>query len=67
MLQRLNSQRFAASAMIRVAVKDGVVTLTGIVQSEEHLRALRVMAETIPGVDAVFCEIDVRPNLPVGA
>jgi CBS-domain-containing membrane protein len=67
MLQRIDSQRFAAGAMIRVAVKDGVVTLTGIVKSEEHLRALKVMAETTPGVEAVFSEVDVRPDLPLGA
>jgi CBS domain-containing protein len=67
MLQRLDSQRFAVRSMVRVAVKDGTVTVTGIVQSEEHLQALRVMAETIPGVADVVCEIDVRPNLPLGA
>ncbi len=44
-------------------VKDGVVTLHGFCRSEEVKRALRVLAEGIPGVREVKVETDPTPPL----
>jgi len=65
MLQRLDSQTWTGGATVSVSVADGVVTLNGLAASEEQLQALRVMAESIPGVAKVECQ--VRLNPPIAA
>jgi osmotically-inducible protein OsmY len=40
-------------ALVNVFVRDGVVDLWGLVQTDEERRAIRVTAESTPGVRAV--------------
>ncbi len=49
----INSQEWAPRASIRVAAKDGEVTLEGAVTDERLREGLRVIAENTPGVKAV--------------
>jgi CBS domain-containing protein len=51
---------------INIAVTKGVVELSGLVPSTEERDAVRVMAETIPGVRAVSDNIRVLPNFMHG-
>jgi CBS domain-containing protein len=53
MLALLDEQAWAPRGAIGVAVRDGVVHLTGVIFDEEQRRALRVAAETIPGAKGV--------------
>lgn len=57
-------------ALVGVSVEDGIVTLTGTLQSyEEKLAALRAAART-PQVRAVACNLEVRlpgPSVPTDA
>lgn len=67
-LQRYAAQPWTpAGGGIGFTVKDGVVSLSGLVGSQEQSEALAVMAETIPGVVKVENEIRVLPFLPAGA
>ena len=65
-LQRLASQHFVSPGLVDVEVHDRKVTLSGTVSSDEQLQALRVMAESVPGVAAVESRIAVHPRLPLG-
>ena len=49
----LKHEEWAFSAMVNVIVADGVVHLWGVIDSKEQRQALRVAAESIPGVTAV--------------
>jgi CBS domain-containing protein len=53
LLAKLKSEPWASIAMKNVVVTEGTVHLWGIVESEEERRALRVAAETVPGVRGV--------------
>ena len=53
LLAELRKQEWASPAESNVVVSDGVVHLWGTVGSEEERRALRVVAENIPGVRAI--------------
>lgn len=63
-LQRLKSQAWAPVSGITLSVWKGVVTLHGVLSSDEQRRALTVMAETIPGVKEVRNETVVLPFIP---
>lgn len=65
MFQRLRSQPWTGGATIGVTVEKRVVKLSGMAASEEQCQAIRVMAESIPGVAGVECDITVMP--PVAA
>lgn len=52
-MQRLNEQPWAQSWRLNVTVDDGVVNLWGIANGDVERRALRVVAETTPGVRGV--------------
>lgn len=52
-MARLNAQPWASSWRINVTVDNGVVDLWGITNAETERHALRVVAETTPGVRAV--------------
>jgi CBS domain-containing protein len=54
------------TSAINIAVTKGVVELSGLVPSDDERDAVRVMAETIPGVRAVQDRIQVRPNFVFG-
>jgi len=53
LLAELRKQEWANSAESNVVVSDGVVHFWGTVGSEEERRALRVVAENIPGVRGI--------------
>jgi len=53
LLQRIHAQPWASTAYFNFAVDDGVIELNGTVESDEQHKALRVLAETVPGVKAV--------------
>lgn len=59
-LARLRAERWASANAISVFVQKGVVELWGAVNSEAEHRAIRIAAETTPGV------VSVRDNLVVG-
>jgi CBS domain-containing protein len=50
---RLNDESWARGAMVNLVVDNGVVALCGFARSDEHRRALRVLAKEIPGVRAI--------------
>jgi len=56
---RLNAQRWAALDALNVAVDHGVVEIWASVNSEVERKALRVAAETTPGVIAVKDHVTV--------
>src|SRR5207249_3545040 len=53
LLEHLNNQAWAHTALLNVTVNEGVVDLWGITGSEAERKAIRVAAESIPGVRAV--------------
>ena len=53
LLAELRRQEWANSAEGNVVVSEGVVHFWGTVGSEEERRALRVVAENIPGVRGI--------------
>jgi CBS-domain-containing membrane protein len=53
LLQHLNEQRWAHTARLNVIVHDGVVELWGIAGSDAESQAIRVAAESMPGVRSV--------------
>jgi CBS domain-containing protein len=64
-VQRLMGQAWAPSSGISCAVWNGVITLHGVLASEEQRRAITVMAETIPGVKEVKNETVILPAIPM--
>jgi CBS-domain-containing membrane protein len=65
MLQgELRHQKWAQNASVSVVVKRGIVHLWGTLPSDEQRSALRVAAETIPGVKTVVdhTTTDARPT-----
>lgn len=61
LLKRLNAERWAHLATLNVIVNNGVVDLWGAIQSNEQRNALRVAAETTPGVQTVNDYLFVPP------
>jgi osmotically-inducible protein OsmY len=57
LLAELSKQAWAPVASIDVAVKDGVVKLSGVLYDERQRQALRVAAENIPGVEKVIDDL----------
>ena len=53
LLAEFKAQPWAPVATIDVAVRDGVVQLSGVITDERQRQALRVAAENIPGVKQV--------------
>jgi CBS-domain-containing membrane protein len=60
LMTNLKSQNWAHTALLNVTVTDGVVDLWGLSNSETERKALRVAAETTPGVRAVNDHLIVR-------
>jgi CBS domain-containing protein len=52
-MTHLKSQPWAHTSLLNVTVNDGIVDIWGITRSEAEKKALRVAAETTPGVRAV--------------
>jgi CBS domain-containing protein len=57
----LRKQPWAQLGVINITAADGVVGLWGIVDSETERKALKVAAESIPGVIAVDDHLIMRP------
>lgn len=60
-LADLKAQQWAHTSLVNVTVADGVVDLWGITNSGTERKAIRVAAETIPGVRAVNDNLILRP------
>jgi CBS-domain-containing membrane protein len=62
LLANLKGQRWAHTALLNVTVADGVVDLWGITNSGQERKAIRIAAESIPGVHAVNDNLILRPT-----
>ena len=61
LLAHLNGQPWAHTALLNVTVNGGVVDLWGITKSDAERKAIRVAAESTPGVCAVNDNLMTRP------
>lgn len=62
LLAHLKAQNWAHINLVNVTVSGGVVSLWGIVRSESERKAIRVAAETTPGVRTVNDNLMLRPT-----
>ncbi len=62
LLANLKAQRWAHTSLLNVTVADGVVDLWGITNSGQERKAIRIAAESIPGVRAVNDNMMLRPT-----
>jgi CBS domain-containing protein len=62
LLSHLKSQPWVHTSLLNVTVTDGVVDLWGVITSETEQKALRVAAESFPGVRAVNDNLFVHPT-----
>ncbi len=62
LLRELDAQGLVPTRHVSVVVTDGVVHLWGLVDSPEQARAVRIAAETIPGVRAVEDHLVILPH-----
>jgi CBS domain-containing protein len=60
LLAQLQQEPWAHTALLNVTVTDGVVNLWGLVASEAERKAMRVAAESLPGVRAVNDNLTAR-------
>ncbi len=60
LLAHLNAQEWAHTWLVNVTVRDGVVDLWGLVNSDTERKAIRVAAEATAGVHAVNDNLMVR-------
>jgi CBS-domain-containing membrane protein len=61
LLAHLKAQPWAHTSLLNVTVTDGIVDLWGITNSETEKKAIRVVAESTPGVRAVNDNLIMRP------
>jgi CBS domain-containing protein len=61
LIAHLKKQSWAHTGLLNVTVNDGIVDLWGLCSSEPERVALRVAAETTPGVRAVHNHVIVQP------
>ncbi len=64
MKARLAQEAWVSNRSIRIAAKNGVVTLFGMIETEEEKTALGVMAQTIPGCKGVENNLFPKSLLP---
>ena len=62
LLAHLKAQPWADTGLLNVTVNGGVVSLWGITNSETEKKAVRVAAETAPGVRSVNDYLSLRPR-----
>jgi CBS domain-containing protein len=62
LLANLKSQPWAHTALLNVTVSDGVVNIWGVTNSETESKAIRIAAETTPGVRSVNDHLTLRPR-----
>ena len=61
LLAHLQGQAWAHTSLLNVTVQGGVVDLWGITRSDAEKKAIRVAAESMPGVSAVNDNLVTRP------
>ena len=61
LLAHLRAQSWAHTSQLNVTVTDGVVDLWGMTNSETEKKAIRIAAESTPGVRAVNDNLVMRP------
>ncbi len=66
LLALLKREPWADTHFLNILVSEGVVHLWGLVRSEAERRALRVAAETVPGVLGVEDHLHLWQSLPSG-
>jgi CBS domain-containing protein len=64
LLKHLNEQHWAHTSNLNIIVHDGVAELWGTVCSDAERRAVRVAAETTPGIRAVKEHLITQPPKP---
>lgn len=64
--QEIETSPVLGGARIDVAARDGVVTLSGAVESEEQASHAEKLAWSVEGVEAVDSRLEVRGTPPVG-
>src|SRR5690606_17232219 len=64
LLAELEQQPWWNGYLINIVVTDGTVHLWGIVDSDQHRKAIRIAAENTPGVRDVRDTLSVRTNIP---
>jgi osmotically-inducible protein OsmY len=52
-MAKLKDQVWARTALLNVTVNEGIVDLWGMTRSDAERKAIRVVAESVPGVRAV--------------
>jgi CBS-domain-containing membrane protein len=62
LLAHLQAQRWADTGLVNATVTDGVVDLWGVSNSDVEQKAIRIAAESIPGVVAVNDHLIKRPR-----
>lgn len=62
LLAHLQAQRWADTGLVNATVTDGVVDLWGVSSSDVEQKAIRIAAESIPGVVAVNDHLIKRPR-----
>lgn len=60
-IARLGRMPWIQPSIVNVALRDGIVELTGLADSEAQRRAVRIVVETTPGVRAVRDNMRVQP------
>jgi CBS domain-containing protein len=66
LLAELQKQRWVHMALKNVVVQNGVVSLWGMVSSDDERRALRIAAENVPGVKGVEDNLTAIPTHKAG-
>lgn len=61
LLAHLKTQPWTHTGLLNVTVNDGVVNIWGITNSETERKAIRIAAETTPGVRNVNDKLTLRP------
>jgi osmotically-inducible protein OsmY len=61
LLEHLKNQPWANTNLLNITVTDGVVDLWGMTSSEAERKAIRVAAESAPGVHAVNDHLFTHP------
>jgi CBS domain-containing protein len=62
LLSHLQKQAWTRAWLLNPIVRDGVVDLWGVARSEEEKKAIRVAAESMPGVRAVNDNLIIQPH-----
>jgi len=60
-LKDLTNVGLTSVQFIEAVVSDGVIHLSGLAETEDEIRALRVIAESIPGVRSVDMHVSLTP------